>query len=147
MIKMVKVLERNDYMNSVINIPEIFGSDVFNETAMKNRLKPDIYNSWKTCIANGTSLQLDVANEIAEAMKISVYYLTHLFKEATGATLTEYRNEFRVTRAKELLINTDQPIGVIAQECGFCSAAYFSEVFSGEERISPREYRILHRQS
>ena len=57
-------------MNPTINIPEIFGSDVFNETVMMQRLHPDIYNSWKECIANGTSLQLDVANEIAEAMKL-----------------------------------------------------------------------------
>jgi len=95
MIKMVKVLERNDYMNSVINIPEIFGSDVFNETAMKNRLKPDIYNSWKTCIANGTSLQLDVANEIAEAMKLwaiekGATHYTHWFQPMTGITAEKH---------------------------------------------------------
>ena len=111
----------------------------------KKEISP-IINSVKAYIDEHFAEEFSIS-EIAEAMKISVYYLTHLFKEATGATLTEYRNEFRVTRAKELLINTDQPIGVIAQECGFCSAAYFSEVFSGEERISPREYRILHRQS
>jgi len=82
-------------MNSVINIPEIFGSDVFNETAMKNRLKPDIYNSWKTCIANGTSLQLDVANEIAEAMKLwaiekGATHYTHWFQPMTGITAEKH---------------------------------------------------------
>ena len=56
-------------MNSYINVPEIFGSDVFNESTMKMRLSPDIYNGWKQCIENGTSLPLDVANAIAEAMK------------------------------------------------------------------------------
>ena len=56
-------------MNETIHIPEIFGCDVFNESTMKQRLSKDIYNSWKLCIQNGTPLQLDVANEIAEAMK------------------------------------------------------------------------------
>ena len=57
-------------MNGIINIPEIFGSDVFNEATMVKRLDPQIYAAWKHCIQTGTPLQLDVANEIAEAMKI-----------------------------------------------------------------------------
>ena len=57
-------------MSENLNIPEIFGCDVFNEATMKQRLSPEIYVSWKQCIANGTSLTLDVANEIAEAMRI-----------------------------------------------------------------------------
>lgn len=103
-----------------------------------------IINSVKAYIDEHFAEEFTIS-EVAEAMKISVYYLTHLFKEATGTTLTEYRNELRVTRAKQLLVHTDRPIGVIAQECGFCSAAYFAEVFSHSEQISPSEYRMLHR--
>ena len=47
-------------MSDMINIPEIFGCDVFNEATMKQRLAPEIYVSWKQCIANGTSLTLDI---------------------------------------------------------------------------------------
>ncbi len=82
---------------------------------------------------------------IAKAMQISVYYLAHLFKETTGTTLTEYRNELRITQAKKLLITTEKSINTIAQECGFCSASYLSEVFSNAEQISPSEYRTLHK--
>ena len=49
-------------MSEYLNVPEIFGCDVFNEATMKQRLAPEIYVSWKQCIANGTSLTLDVAN-------------------------------------------------------------------------------------
>ena len=56
-------------MGNFINVPEIFGIDVFNETAMRQHLKPEIYDAWKNCIQNGTALELNVANEIAEAMK------------------------------------------------------------------------------
>ena len=56
-------------MSPALNVPEIFGSDVFNEATMKQRLSPDIYCAWKQCIQTGSSLPLDVANEIAEAMK------------------------------------------------------------------------------
>lgn len=82
---------------------------------------------------------------VAKAMQISVYYLSHLFKEITGTTLTEYRNELRITQAKRMLIGSQKSIGTIASECGFCTAAYFSEVFAASEQISPSEYRALHK--
>ena len=56
-------------MSEILNVPEIFGSDVFNEAAMKQCLAPEAYSAWKHCIAVGSPLQLDVANVIAEAMK------------------------------------------------------------------------------
>jgi glutamine synthetase len=57
-------------MSDFINVPEIFGSDVFNEAVMKQRLSPEVYVSWKQCIDNNTQLHLRVANEIAEAMRV-----------------------------------------------------------------------------
>ena len=49
-------------MNRVLNVPEIFGSDVFNEYTMKQRLTPEIYNAWKQCIQSASSLSLEVEN-------------------------------------------------------------------------------------
>ena len=78
-------------MSHAISVPEIFGSDVFNEATMKQRLRPEIYNAWKLCIQNGTSLHLDVANEIAEAMKVwalekGATHYSHRFQPMTGIT-------------------------------------------------------------
>ncbi len=84
-------------------------------------------------------------SELADSMKISIYYLSHLFKSVTGTTIVEYRNELRLTTAKLLLINTNDPIGSIAQKTGFCSAAYLTEVFSKSEKIPPSEYRKYHK--
>ena len=56
-------------MSSILNVPEIFGSDVFNESVMKERLRPEIFTSWKHSIESNTPLELKTANEIAEAMK------------------------------------------------------------------------------
>ena len=53
----------------IIHVPEIFGSDVFNESTMKKRLEPQVFCAWKSCIAGGKPLELPVANAIAEAMK------------------------------------------------------------------------------
>ena len=78
-------------MYQLINIPEIFGSDVFNESVMRQRLKPDVYAAWKRCIQTGTALELNTANEIAEAMKLwaiekGATHYTHWFQPMTGIT-------------------------------------------------------------
>ena len=82
-------------MNEVLNVPEIFGSDVFNEATMKQRLPEAIYNVWKTCIATGSQLPLDAANEIAEAMKLwatekGATHYTHWFQPMTGITAEKH---------------------------------------------------------
>ena len=82
-------------MSYNINVPEIFGSDSFNESTMQMRLSPDIYQAWKQCIENSTPLQLDVANAIAEAMKDwaierGATHYTHWFQPMTGITAEKH---------------------------------------------------------
>ena len=82
-------------MNEIRNLPEIFGSDVFNEYTMKQRLPQDVSNAWKCCIAEGTHLPLDVANKIAEAMKQwaiekGATHYTHWFQPMTGITAEKH---------------------------------------------------------
>ena len=82
-------------MEQAINVPEIFGCDSFNENTMKQRLAPDIFLAWKNCIQNGTPLQLDVANAIAESMKEwatekGATHYTHWFQPMTGITAEKH---------------------------------------------------------
>ncbi len=82
-------------MGDLINIPELFGSDVFNEATMKQRLPEQVFLAWKTCVTTGSQLPLDVANEIAEAMKIwatekGATHYTHWFQPMTGITAEKH---------------------------------------------------------
>ena len=82
-------------MSSKLNIPELFGCDVFNEATMQQHLASQTYNAWKNCIQTGSALPLDVANEIAEAMKnwaISkgATHYTHWFQPMTGITAEKH---------------------------------------------------------
>ncbi len=82
-------------MAKIMNVPEIFGCDVFNESTMKQRLRPEIYVSWKQCIESGSPLTLDVANEIAEEMKNwatekGATHYTHWFQPMTGITAEKH---------------------------------------------------------
>ena len=51
------------------NIPELYGSLVFNDKIMRTKLPKDMYKALKKTIENGTHLELDVANSVAVAMK------------------------------------------------------------------------------
>ena len=51
------------------NIPELYGSLVFNDKIMRSKLPKDMYKALKKTIQNGTHLELDVANSVAVAMK------------------------------------------------------------------------------
>ncbi|MDO5400137.1 MAG: glutamine synthetase III [Eubacteriales bacterium] len=82
-------------MSDILNVPEIFGSDVFNEATMQQRLRSDTYRAWKDCIATGSQLPLDVANDIAEGMKIwatekGATHYTHWFQPMTGITAEKH---------------------------------------------------------
>ena len=76
-------------------VTELFGSMVFNEEVMKQRLSSRSYNAWKECVTNGTSLQLDTAQEIANVMKDwaiekGATHYTHWFQPMTGVTAEKH---------------------------------------------------------
>ena len=73
------------------SVPEIFGSDVFNESAMRERLPKATYKALKKTIDNGDPLAPDVANIVANAMKDwavekGCTHYTHWFQPMTGLT-------------------------------------------------------------
>ena len=78
-----------------VNIKEIFGSMVFNDPVMKERLPKDIYKALKKTMKNGTHLELDVANVVASAMKDwaiekGATHFTHWFQPMTGVTAEKH---------------------------------------------------------
>ncbi|HBK02896.1 MAG TPA: glutamine synthetase type III, partial [Clostridiales bacterium] len=82
-------------MEEIFDLPERFGEDVFNEATMKQRLPLQTYEAWKHCVAQGERLPLDVANEIAEAMKQwalekGATHYTHWFQPMTGITAEKH---------------------------------------------------------
>ncbi|MBO5423789.1 MAG: glutamine synthetase III, partial [Fibrobacteraceae bacterium] len=48
----------------MVNVPEIFGSMVFNQSVMKEMLPEETYNALKNTMEDGTPLDLDAANQI-----------------------------------------------------------------------------------
>ncbi len=76
-------------------VPEIYGSLVFNDKVMRDKLPKDIYKALRKTIDAGTHLELDVANSVAVAMKEwavenGATHYTHWFQPMTGFTAEKH---------------------------------------------------------
>ncbi|MGG6311013.1 AraC family transcriptional regulator [Paenibacillus macerans] len=78
---------------------------------------------------------------IAEDLHLSPYHLSHLFKQHTGRTLSDYIAARRIREACALLILTSKPIKRISREVGGLSEAYFCQLFKKWKGITPQTYR------
>lgn len=79
----------------MVNVPEIFGSKVFNDEAMRQRLPKDVYKALQKTIKEGRQLDLQMANVVAEAMKNwalenGATHFTHWFQPMTGVTAEKH---------------------------------------------------------
>lgn len=77
------------------NIPEIFGSMVFNDSVMKKRLTKDTYKKLRNTIKNGNRLDIEIANIVANAMKDwaiekGATHFSHWFQPMTGITAEKH---------------------------------------------------------
>ena len=82
-------------MTEHYTVPGLFGSDVFSESVMRQRLAPKTFEAWRTCIDTGTQLPLQIANDIADAMKTwaiekGATHYTHWFQPMTGITAEKH---------------------------------------------------------
>ena len=80
-------------------------------------------------------------NEIAENEHLSIYYLSHVIKEATGLSFQDLLSFIRVEESEKLLLGTNKKIGVIAEETGFSAVRYYIKHFETWYDMHPQDYR------
>ena len=78
---------------------------------------------------------------LSEQVFINKYYLTRIFKETYGSTISHYVLTKRITRAKQLIRFSGMTMDEIAAAVGMNDANYFSRAFRKVEGISPTEYQ------
>nr|WP_316622430.1 glutamine synthetase III [uncultured Ruminococcus sp.] len=79
----------------MIDVPGIFASNVFNDEKMRERLSLDTYTALHESVESGTTLDIHIANEVAEAMKEwaiekGCTHYTHWFQPMTGITAEKH---------------------------------------------------------
>ena len=76
-------------------LSELFGSMVFNDAVMREKLPKDVYKALKRCTEEGTSIDLNIASAVANAMKDwaidkGATHYTHWFQPMTGITAEKH---------------------------------------------------------
>ena len=85
------------------------------------------------------------AKSYADMLYISVSRFNHFFKEIIGVSPYKYYTNIRIKNAQELLEQTDLKINVIAKNCGYDDALYFTQSFKKQIGITPSEYRKMNK--
>lgn len=79
--------------------------------------------------------------DVADHIYLNANYLSSLFRRETGYSVIDYINEYRIGRAMDLLLRTEDKIVDISLQVGFSNCSYFSKVFKRITKMLPHEYR------
>lgn len=79
--------------------------------------------------------------QVAESVRVTPGYLTTLVRRRTGRTVVDWIIERRMVEARQLLTETDLPIGEVARSVGIPDAGYFARVFRRSNGVTPRAWR------
>lgn len=77
----------------------------------------------------------------AEQEGLSLYYLSHLFKDNFGISFQDYLMKLRCEKARQLLLLSNQSLLDICMSCGFSDSKYFNQGFKRQYGCSPKDYR------
>lgn len=97
-----------------------------------NRITDYMYENYKRRLT---------LNEVAEQEHLSIYYLSHVIKAATGLSFQELLSFIRVEESEKLLLGTTKKIGAISEESGFSAVRYYIKYFIKWFGMHPSEYR------
>ncbi len=80
-------------------------------------------------------------DSLAKEVYLSKSYLSSIFKQETGMSLTAYITKVRVEKSKKLLLEDCISLAIISSQCGFKDQSYFTKVFKKETGVSPKRFR------
>ena len=83
-------------------------------------------------------------SDIAETENLSVYYLSHFFKEMLGMSFQDYLAVTRFETARRLVEHSDKSLTEICLECGFSDYRYLNKIYQKQLGYTPMEYRRSH---
>lgn len=91
-------------------------------------------------------IRMDYASDlslksVAQSLHLNVMYLGQLFKKETKKSFSQYLNQYRMKKAQNLLLYTDDNVNEIADQIGFNNSTYFSQMFKKMNDLTPKEFR------
>ncbi len=79
--------------------------------------------------------------DISKKLGLSLYYVSHFFKDHFGISFQDYLSKMRCEKARQLLLLTDQALLDISLAAGFSDSKYFNRAFQKQYGCTPKEYR------
>ncbi|MNW42315.1 putative response regulatory protein [compost metagenome] len=119
----------NHYMKQLSRI-------IMERQARENRTMMDIIKYIDYHYQTEISLQ-----DIASHFFVSREYVSRKFKQEFGINFSDYLGQYRINKAKTLMLNPNLKVVQIAEMVGFHDVKYFSKVFKKQEGVSPKMYR------
>ena len=83
-------------------------------------------------------------DDIARSLGVSQMQLYRKVKALLGTGVSDYIQNLRLTKARQLLLHEGSAIAQVAYQTGFSSPSYFATLFKGKYQVSPSEYKALH---
>ena len=83
-------------------------------------------------------------DSICDQLQMNSSYFSTLFKKETGENFQNYLTNFRIEKAKELLVTTQNTMGAVAAEVGYADVRYFSQCFAKIVGMKPSLYRKMY---
>ncbi|RAV05692.1 hypothetical protein DQG13_03095 [Paenibacillus sp. YN15] len=80
-------------------------------------------------------------DQLAEALHLSNNYISRIFREETGGSISDYITARRIKQACRLLETTDLSVGMIADAIGYDNPSYFIHLFRKVMGVTPLKYR------
>lgn len=110
--------------------------------AQSSKMRVDVLGKVIQYIEKHLDSDLSVT-KLAEQVYLNPDYLSRMFKQSKGLTISDYIAALKVQRAKEMLSNPRMLVQDIAKALGFTSAGYFSRFFKKETGQTPQEFRTF----
>ncbi|MFC0512968.1 AraC family transcriptional regulator [Mucilaginibacter angelicae] len=112
------------------------------ESDNRDNLRPDKLIEVINFIKGNLQKQITLT-QVAEIAGMTEQSFCRFFKKRTRKNYSQYLNDLRISLAKELLTQTDQPISDIAHLCGYNSDSHFCRIFKEHVGESPFKYKAF----
>jgi len=143
----------NTYINGVLPDKNFFAENILERFLLLAHLNnPMTHHARisKPILATMNFIVQNYAKEItvkqlSEKANLSPSRFAHLFRQQVGTTPVKYLEQYRMEKARQLLLSSQKAISEIAEEVGFNCPFYFSTRFRKHTRKNPKAFRELYR--
>jgi YesN/AraC family two-component response regulator len=140
----IQQIEKTDRMSDLIHLEYDMLKNFVKKVKYKtNRTYQYIINKSISYIHEHLLQELSLTS-ISAHVKVHPNYLSKLFKEEVGMTVTSFINQKKIEESKYFLLHSDLTISDIAHLFTYCNQSYYSSLFKKYTGITPKQFMKLH---